>query len=163
MADDLRDQADLLLGQGKSRAEVFGRLKGVDEAQLAAYLNSIALPERKRTFLYLNIILAGVLSFMTGQKIIAAMSEINSGLLLALAFVVPCINIYVLRQVLCFRRVGYQYLFVLSLLALLQPENRRLPESALLLTLVVLSGFLHQKLFPRKDMLPHPVPQTTGR
>ena len=81
------------------------------------------------------------------------LQETAHRLFLFTSLVVPIINIYVLKEILRFHRLGFQYLFVLSCLALLLPENRQPLELFLTLGMIVLSGYLFRTLFPADKQL----------
>jgi hypothetical protein len=154
MAAELEKQVERLLRQGDGKEKIYQRLeKEENRSGLIFHLNNLSLPGDRRKYQVLNLVLATLLLFVTSKKLIAAFAFGVLDLWLLLMLVVPIINLFVLRQILRFRRMGYQFLFVLSLLALLQPENHH-PQEALLLGLMIgLSGFLYLRLFPRHRML----------
>lgn len=154
MNNELYGKVDQLLHQGLNRHQVWSKLKqDEDQDDLCHYLNTTALPQHRKKYLVLNIILAGVLSFMTCKKILIALALGLKGLFLVLAMVVPLVNIYVLFRLMRFKRAGYQYLFVLSCLSLFQVENRFLQEWTMLAVMIVLSGFLYLKMFSKKELI----------
>jgi hypothetical protein len=154
MAAELEKQVERLLRQGDGKEKIYQRLEREENrSALIFHLNNLSLPRDRRKYQVLNLVLATLLLFVTSKKLIAAFAFGVLDLWLLLMLVVPIINLFVLRQILRFRRLGYQFLFVLSLLALLQPENHH-PQEALLLALMSgLSGFLYLRLFPRQRML----------
>jgi hypothetical protein len=85
------------------------------------HLKNSSLPRDRKKIQVINLFLALVLLFITAKKLITAFSFGVLDIFLLLSLVVPMINIYVLREILRFHRIGYQFLFVLSCLSLLQP------------------------------------------
>jgi hypothetical protein len=154
MAAELEKQVEQLLQEGDSRERIYDRLQGEkNRSALLFHLNNISLPAERRKNQILNLVLVTILVFVTSKKLIAAFAFGVLDIWLLLMLIVPIVNLYVLRQILRFRRLGYQFLFVLSLLALLQPENRHLQELLLFSTMIVLSGFLYLRLFPWSRMV----------
>lgn len=160
MAADLEKQIELLLQQGKGKEEIYRQLEGQEsQSALIFHLNNLSLPADRRKVPVPNLMLSTLLLFITAKKLIGAFAFGVFDLWLLLMLVVPIINIYVLRQILRFRRLGYVFLFVLSVLALLQPENHHPQEALLLLLMSGLSGFLYLRLFPRNRMLRYRGPE----
>ena len=157
MAHALEKEVEQLLQQGLGKREIQQRLASErDPRQLVFFLNNAALPARRNRYQYVNLLLAVLLAFFTFKKLLVAFSFGAFDLYLLLALVVPVINIYLLREILRFHRLAYQFLMVLALLALLQPENHRLQELLLLLSQAGLAAFLFGRLFPRQELLPMP-------
>jgi len=157
MATSIEKQVEDLLQQGLSKKTIWERLKKeTDPYKLHFFLNNSSLPANRKKFQILNLLLIVILAFFTFKKLLVAFSFGTLDLFLLLSLVVPIINIYILREILRFRRLGYKFLFVLSLLALVHPENHHLQELALLAIQIVLAGFLYLRLFPKKDALPKP-------
>jgi hypothetical protein len=163
MAAELEKQVEQLLQQGSNKENIYQQLERAENrTALIFHLNNFSLPGDRRKYQTLNLALATLLLFVTSKKLIAAFAFGVLDLWLLLMLVVPIINLFVLRQILRFRRLGYQFLFVLSLLALLQPENHHLQEALLFLLMSGLAGFLYLRLFPRRRMLRHQESQTPG-
>jgi hypothetical protein len=153
----IEKEVEQLLQQGESKNEIYRRLaREENRSALIFYLNNTSLPSDRRSFQVLNLVLATILLFVTLKKLIAAFAFGVFDLWLLLMLVVPVINLFILRQILRFRRLGYQFLLVLSLLALLQPENHHLQEAFLLALMIGLAGFLYLRLFPRRRMMRPP-------
>ncbi|MEW6593789.1 MAG: hypothetical protein AB1413_02850 [Thermodesulfobacteriota bacterium] len=154
MAKELETRIEEELLAGKSRAEILARLKATEEPRaLLFHLNNISLPARRKKYQYLNLLLAAVLTFVTFKKLLGLFAFGRLDLFLLLSLVVPVVNLYLLREILRFHRIGYQFLFVLSILALLHPESHFLVEVALQLVLVALSGFLYFTIFPKSEQV----------
>lgn len=154
MNNELYVKVDQLLGQGLDRHQIWRKLsRTADQDDLYHYLNSTSLPAARKKFLFLNLILVGVLSFMTFKKVLIALALGLQGLFLVLALVVPAVNIYVLWRLARFKRAGYQYLFVLSGLSLLQAENRLSPELPMVAVMIFLSAFLYLRMFAKKQLI----------
>jgi hypothetical protein len=151
MTEKIEEQIERLLQEGKGKKKIWEDLKGrEDQHKLLFYLNNISLPKERRKYQYLNLALVTVLVFLTAKKLIAAFSFGKFDPWLLLMLVVPIVNLYVLREILRFRKIGYQFLFILSILALLQPENHFRQEATLLVVMIGLSGYLYLRLFPKQ-------------
>ncbi len=153
----MKKEINALLLEGKTKQQIWRKLKTDDkQVNLAFHLNNIALPVDRKKFIFMNIFLAGILLFLTFKKIYATASHGHADLYFFMSLVVPIINIYVLREVLKFHRIGYQFLFILSCLSLFRPENRQPQELLMSAVLIGLSGFLYLKLFPSKNHIKIP-------
>lgn len=154
MSQSLEEKIEVALTAGKSRRRIVEELKQSEDPQkLLFHVNNISDPRVRGKFLYLNLLLALLLLFLTSKKLLAIVLFGAFDLLLFLSLVVPIINFYLLREVLRFRRIGYQFLFVLSILSLLHPENHFFPEFPILLTIIALSGLLYLQIFPKAEMI----------
>ncbi|MBU0481537.1 MAG: hypothetical protein KKG47_10575 [Proteobacteria bacterium] len=157
MEKTLLDKIEHLLGEGKTKDQVWRNLKETEnQEELVFLLNDLPTLKNRRAFLLLNLPLCALLVIMTGMKLFAAVAIGQINYLFFLAMVVPMINVYLLKKILRFRRTGFLYLFVLSFLSLFQPENHRLLEVVLLGVILFLSGFLYLKMFPKKERLKSP-------
>lgn len=152
--EKIEERIEGLLGQGKSRKAILEMLRGKEEpGKLLFHLNNISLPRDRRKYQVHNLALVLVLAFVTTKKLLAVFSFGALDLVLLISLVAPVINLYLLREILRFRRVGYQFLCVLSLLALLLPENHFLPETLLQIFMAGLAGFLYLRMFPAREMI----------
>ncbi len=154
MADITEKEIESLLLQGHSKKKIWGNFKDGEKSSKALfYLNNSASIHGRKKFMVLTLLLAAVLTFITAKKLLAAFSfgEVNIYLLLGL--VVPTINFYVLREILRFHRIGFKFLFVLSILSLLQPENHHAQEIIILGVMIGLSGFLYKQMFPEGEQI----------
>lgn len=150
----LEDQIEQALTSGESRREIMARLRQTEDPQkLLFHLNNISNPGVRGKYLYLNLLLALVLLFVTSKKLLAIVLFGAFDLLLFMSLVVPIINFYLLREILRFRRIGYQFLLVLATLSLLHPENHFFPEFPLHLVMVAISGLLYLKMFPKSELI----------
>ncbi|MFH7321312.1 hypothetical protein ACHHRT_11985 [Desulfurivibrio sp. D14AmB] len=154
MAQSLENKIEAALTAGESRRSILERLKQSEEPhKLLFHLNNISNPVRRGKYLYLNLLLALILLFVTSKKLLAIVLFGAFDLLLFLSLVVPIINFYLLREILRFRRIGYQFLAVLATLSLLHPENHFFPEFPLHLAMAGLAGLLYFKLFPKAELI----------
>lgn len=150
----LEEKIEAALQAGESRRQIVERLKkSSDPQKLLFHANNISNPAVRGRYQYLNLLLALLLLFITTKKLLTIVIFGAFDLLLVLNLVVPIINFYLLREILRFRRLGYQFLFVLSLLSLLHPENRLLPELPVTLLIIGLAGWLQLQLFPRSQLV----------
>jgi len=154
MTDKLEKEIEEHLQKGKSKAEIWQVFRNDKEPlKVLFFLNNSSLPRDRKKFQVINLLLALLVLFITTKKLITAFSFGVLDVFLLLSLVVPIINIYVLREILRFHRIGYQFLFVLSCLSLLQPENWHNQELFLLGLMIGLSGYLYRQMFPAKDQI----------
>ena len=154
MADKTEKEIEKLLAQGWDKQRIWRQLRQGDKPYKALFfLNNASKPEDRRKYQVVNLILAVILGFMTFKKLLTALSFGSLDIFLLLGLVVPIINIYVLREILRFHRLGYRFLFVLSCLSLLQPENHHLQEIVFISLMIGLSGYLHLRMFPEKEQI----------
>ena len=157
MKDELTHQVDLLLLEGKSRFQIWKRLKNNENADgLRHCLNNKALLKDRKAYRYLNILLTLTLLFVTTSKILGVVL-FAKGLYIIILLLVPMINMYILKEVFCFKRSGYMFLVILSTLSLVYQENRHFPEVLFVLAMIAISSFLYFKLYPKKLLIPAPV------
>lgn len=154
MPDKIENEIEKLLQKGKNKAEIWQALKNEKEkTKLLFYLNNKSLPNHRKKYQVVNFFLAAILLFFTTKKLLTSFSFGSLDIFFLLSLVVPVINIYVLREILRFHRSGYQFLFVLSSLSLLQPENHNLQEIIILCLMIGVSGYLYWQMFPRKKQI----------
>ena len=157
MAEPLEKQTEQLLLAGESKKAIMVRL-ATDEnrARLFAILNNKALLSRRHRYMWVNLVLAGALLFVTLKRLLAISVAGHFDFYLLADFIVPTINFYVLREILRFQRPGYQLLTVLTVLALVYPVNRVPPDLFIHLGMIGAAIFLILKLFPRNEHLTDP-------
>lgn len=154
MQGKIEEKIERLLGEGKGRKVILKTLQDHEEpGKLLFHLNNISRPRDRGRYQVHNLVLVLILAFVTAKKLLAVFSFGALDLVLLISLVAPVINLYLLREILRFRRVGYQFLCVLSLLALLLPENHFLPEALLQIFMAGLAGFLYLRLFPAREMV----------
>ena len=153
-ADEVEKKIENLLKQGYSRKNIVRQLKDkTDSSKLLFHINNIPEPSDKARFLLVNMLLLGLLAFITARKVALAFSFGGFDIYSLLSLVVPVINIYIFMEISKFRRIGYQFLSILSVLSLINPENQHVPEVVVLPVMAALSAFLYFKMFPRKRFL----------
>jgi len=154
MADSLDKQVEQLLQEGKSKGAIYTRLAGPDNrAKLVFSLNNKSLLLRRKENMWINIFLAAALLGMTLKRLLAISVTGNFDFYLVFDFIVPTINFYVLREILLFQRTGYQFLAVLTGLALFHTENRMFPDLLINLGMIALAAFLYYRMFPKDEIL----------
>ena len=152
MSKDIETQIEKLLEKGLSKREIKKRLKGkVEDSELDFFLKNTPYPADKARYLFLNISLFAILLVVTLKKLYFALSFGQFGLVMLLALVVPTVNLYLLREIMRFRRLGYQFCLILCTLSLINAENRAFPEIVLVPLMIVLSGFMYWQMFLRHD------------
>ncbi|MEJ2689813.1 MAG: hypothetical protein P8130_07665 [Deltaproteobacteria bacterium] len=105
----------------------------------------------RRKYRILNYALITILAISTLLKTLVVIKAGSLAPTALAGLVVPVINVYFIRLLLQFRKIGYQFVFLLSILALVYPENRQPVEFALHLLLIIMSGHLYLRLFPGKN------------
>lgn len=154
MAEKIEEKIEELLRSRKSRKAILNELRNTEDPQkLLFYLNNISKPADRKKYQILNLALVMILLFVTAKKLITAFAFGTIDLFLFISLVVPVINLYLLREILRFRKIGYQFLFVLSLLSVFHPENHFVLEGSLLGAMIVLSGILYLKMFPKSERI----------
>ncbi len=148
MAAFLEDKVEELLQKGYSKDKIRQMLKDEDEdGELEFYLKNLAYPADRTRYQFVNLSLFFILLFITLKKLYFALSFGQLSIVMLLAMVVPTVNLYILREIMRYRRIGYLFCMVLSALSLVNAENRAFPEIILVPAMVFLSGFLFAKLF----------------
>ncbi len=148
MAAFLEDKIEELLEKGYSKEKIREILKKDDrDGELDFYLKNIAYPSDRIRYQFVNLSLFFILLFITLKKLYFALSFGQLSIVMLLAMVVPTVNLYILREIMRYRRIGYLFCMVLSALSLVNAENRAFPEIFLVPTMVFLSAFLYTKLF----------------
>ncbi len=156
MKDELTSQVDMLLSEGKSRLQIWKRLKNSENpGSLRHCLNNKALLKDKKAYRFLNIFLLLILLFVTISKIVLAV-DTETGVFFFASLVVPMINLYILKELFFFRRSGYLFLCILSAISFIHPENQHFPEFLFILAMIAIAAFLYFKLFPKKLLIPAP-------
>ncbi|MEN8256700.1 MAG: hypothetical protein ABFS09_02445 [Thermodesulfobacteriota bacterium] len=151
MADPIERRIEQRLLAGQRKADIWQDMKNDAEPEKALfYLNNKASLKDRLNFQIVNLVLALILAFVTAKELITLFSFGKLDVAFLAGLVVPIINIYILKEILRFHRLGYQYLFVLSTLSLILPKNHGTLELSLTLLMIATSGFLHMKLFPKK-------------
>jgi len=156
MTISLERQVEELLTQGVRKRDIFHRLgKEHDKSKLLFYVNNMTTPGRKNKYQYFNFFLVLLLAFITAKKLIVIFAALSmTGLMMTLLnLIVPAVNLYVMREVLRFRRLGYQFLVVISILSLVQPENHALQEMIIFVILAAGAAFLYMQIYPKKEIL----------
>jgi len=151
----LNKQVEQHLNSGLSRQQVFEKMRGIDDDEEIIYhVNTLCPQAYKQKYMALNLVLVGLLAFLTAKKVFAVVVGYSFFDMYAIAaLVVPIVNTYIIRQLLRFHRNGYRFVFILSILSLVHKENRFAIELVTTLAIIVLSGFLYIKLFGRQTLV----------
>ncbi len=156
MKDELNSEIDGLLAKGHDRFEIWKRLKDKrNKVALRHHLNNKALLRDRRTYRYLNIFLSLILLFVTVSKILGIVLYAK-GIYMFVLLIVPAVNMYILKEILFFKRTGYLLLFIVNALSLVYQENRHFPEILFVAAMLIISAFLYLKIFSRKNLIPAP-------
>lgn len=159
MTDPLEKQVQDELKKGRSKQSILKGLATSDNREeLVWILNQYPTDKKKQKILFLNWLLTLVLLIVTMKKLyFIALIQLNAisihqfSPLLLVELIVPAINFYILTKIIRFSRQGYQFAAVLSLLALIRPENRIMPDIIMYITVITLSVFLLLYLFPKQE------------
>jgi len=155
MPTEIEKQIKTLLAQGKTKKEIYKILsKEMDEEKFERFLRNHVDTSQKKIYHAWNLLLLAILTAVTFYKagiIIASIEEtgIDNLIVAVWSLVIPGVNIYLIWLIFRFNRLGYMFLFVLSAISLLRPENRSLIGLVQAVPLIALSGFLYLKLFPK--------------
>jgi hypothetical protein len=153
MADSMEKQIDAMLQNGDSKQAIFTKFDNPDtRARLIFFLNNKSLMIRRRKYMWVNLFLGIMLLGMTLKRLLAIADAGHFDFYLLADFIVPTINFYILREIFLFHRTGYQFLTVLTILALFYPENRIMPDLLINLCMIALSVFLYLNLFPKNEL-----------
>jgi hypothetical protein len=145
---DTRRIVERKIVEGVSPEEIVASFNEPEEKEEAEYwvVNTASLGDRRR-FLVLNILLSALLGFVTLKKIMVLFAMGRFDFLMLFSLVVPCINLYLLGEIMKYRRMGYQLLAFLSLLSLVNAENREMPELIIMPCMAALAFFLYHRMF----------------
>jgi len=155
MPTKIEKRIKTLLAQGKTKKEIYKILsKEMDEEKFERFLRNHVDTSQKKIYHAWNLLLLAILTAVTFYKagiIIASIEEtgIDNLIVVVWSLVIPGVNIYLIWLIFRFNRLGYMFLFVLSAISLLRPENRSLIGLVQAVPLIALSGFLYLKLFPK--------------
>ncbi len=151
---ELEQKVRELLFQGLDKQEVYERLvTSENKEELIYLLNNLPAPEPRRKYLYLNIILISMLGIITARKLFDLWGIEYFNIFTIFSFVVPTINIYLMREIMLFHRTGFQFTAILMAISLFNAENRGIPEIVFIPIMVAISGFLYFKLYPANAMI----------
>lgn len=156
MSKSIEKEVEELLTQGVKKPDIYRKLgTGDDKAKVLFYVNNMTTPAMKNKYQYLNFFIVLLLTFVTAKKLIAILVALGiTGLMMTLLnLIVPAVNIFVAREVLRFRRIGYQFLVVISILSLIQPENHVPQEMTIFVMLAAVAAFLYFKIYPNNAIL----------
>lgn len=160
MADALEKQVENFLQAGESKKSILRKLEDeTNYTRLLYYLNNKSVVPRRHKYMWINLLLSFALLAMT-LRLLMGVADIIAlrgvGLYLLAEFIVPTVNFYIIKELLQFHRNGYQFLVVLTALALIiHPANRLIPDIFINLGMIALGAFLYLKLFPREEILKH--------
>ena len=154
MAKALDKQVEALLQEGMSKETIFKKLQTTDNsAKLVFFLNNKSLLVRRKSYMWINLLLSAMLLAMTLKRLLAISASRHFDFLLLFDFIVPTIHFYILRELLLFHRTGYQFLAVLTALGLLYEQNRVMPDIIVNICMILLAAFLYVKMFPKEELL----------
>lgn len=152
MRNPLEIEIKYRLGQRQSKKNIFTKLSADhNKDSLQHMLNNLPTHERNRKMLPLRLLMFTLLILLTIKQFLFVYLHEASSVDLMLGLIGPLIHVYILRELFRNHRLGYQILPLLSLLALLRPENRG--DIYLYIGMALLSGFLFFFLFPKKERI----------
>ena len=155
MAQEVEKRISGLIAQGKTKKEVYQILsREMDVEDFERFLRNQTELSKKESYYgwnYLLLALLAALSFMRLGEILGPILDhgVQNVFIVAWSLIVPAVNLCLLWYIYRFHRLGYLFLFVVSILALFRPESHNLVGLLKTLPLIFLSGFLYLKLFPK--------------
>jgi len=144
-----------LIAEGKTKTQIDQILsKDMERDDYERFLRNHAELSQKESYHGLNLLLLVILAAVTFYqlgKILGPLFDrgVPNVFIAAWGLLVPAVNLGILWYVYRCHRLGYLFLFVLSILSLLRPENHNLMGLVQTVPLIALSGFLYLKLFPK--------------
>nr|MBF0221177.1 hypothetical protein [Desulfobulbaceae bacterium] len=142
------------LKSGLSRKKVFEKMKGVDDDEEIIYhLNNYGTLANQKKYLVLTLVLVGLVLLVTAKSVFEIVTYGVLDMRTVAALVVPLVNVYILRKLLCFHKNGFRFLFVLTVLSLVHKHNQYGIGLMVSLAMIILSGFLYRKLFAKEELL----------
>ncbi len=154
MTKSLELQVEQRLLDGRSKKKTYEELiNNKNQTKLLYHLNNKVLLKNRKKHQYINLFLAGTLIFVTAKIFLNIFSYNRFGLFLVPELVVPTINLYLLKEILRFHKIGYQLLAALATLSLFHSQNRDFPELYLHIVMIGLSLFLFLNMFPKTKIL----------
>lgn len=153
MRQTLEKEIKILLQKNQSKRAIFKTLAtATNKNDLTHLLNNLPLGSRKKKSSLITLLILVLLILLTIKQFLFVFLHESSNVSLILGLIGPIIHIYIIRELLLSHRVAYQVLPLLSVLALLRPENRILPDMYMYICMAVLSGALYLFLFPKKEL-----------
>jgi hypothetical protein len=154
MRNPLEIEIKRQLRQHQSKKDIFAALCTEENKDtLEHMLNNLPTHKRNKKMLPLRIIMLILLILLTTKQFLFVYLHEASSVDLMLGLIGPLIHLYIMREILRNHRLGYQILPLLSILALLRPENRITPDMYMYMTMALLSGLLFLLLFPTKERI----------
>lgn len=145
---NVRKIVEKQVAKGISSSEILASFKEEEEKEEAEYwIKNIASLDKRKRYYLLNTLLIAALGFVTLKKLVDIYLLNYVNLLLLFSLVVPVINIYLIKEIVFFRRTGYQMLGILAIISLLNQENRMMPEVIIMPAISLISFFLYYKMF----------------
>ena len=154
MRNPLEIEIKRRLRKQQSKKVIFAALSTEENKDtLGHMLNNLPTCKRNKKMLPLRIAMVILLILLTIKQFLFVYLHEASSVDLMLGLIGPLIHIYILREILRNHRLGYQILPLLSVLALLRPENRITPDIYMYISMALLSGLLFLVLFPKKEKI----------
>jgi len=154
MRNPLETEIKHRLRQKQSKKAILASLLTEEnKGTLQHMLNNLPDHERNKKMLPLRLVVIVLLILLTVKQFLFIYLHEVSSVDLMLGLIGPLIHVYILRELLRNHRLSYQILPLLSVLALLRPENRITPDMYMYMGMALLSGLLLLFLFPKKERI----------
>lgn len=154
MANPLEKEIKARLRQNLSNKEIYQSLATEQNSgEVQHMLNNLPAEGLNRKMLPLRIVLLILLLFLIIKQFLFVYIVEQSSVDLTLGLIDPLIHVYLMRELLRNHRLGYQIVPILSVPALLRPENRITLDTYMYTGMALLFGFLYLILFPKRDNL----------
>jgi len=156
MRNPLETEIKHRLRQKQSKKDILASLRTEENKDaLQHMLNNLPEHERNKKMLPLRLVVVALLILLTIKQFLFIYLHEVSSVDLMLGLIGPLIHVYILREFLRNHRLAYQVLPILSVLALLRPENRITPDMYMYMAMALFSGLLLLFLFPKKERIAH--------
>jgi hypothetical protein len=157
MRQPLEKEIKRLLQKNQSKKMIYKTLAtDINRHELIHLLNNLPLGERRKKTFFITLFLVILLAMLTLKQCLYIYLHENSTVSIILGFIGPIIHLYIMRELLLNHRLAYQLLPLLSILSLLRPENRIIPDIYMYICMAVLSGILYLFLFPKSALIDPP-------
>ena len=155
MAQEAEKRVLRLIAQGKTKKEIYHILsKDMQVDDFERFLRNQTELSKKEAYYgwnYLLLALLAAFTFIRLGEILGPILDhgVKNVFIVVWSLIVPAVNLCLLWYIYRFHRLGYLFLFVVSVLALFRPETHNLVGLIKTASLIFLSGFLYLKLFPK--------------
>jgi hypothetical protein len=155
MSREIEEQVSSLIAKGKTKKQIFEILsREMPKEDFERFLRNQTERTKKESYYGWNLLLVAIVAAVTFfklGKILTPLFEhgVHNVLMTAWGLLVPGVNLCLMWLTYRFNRLGYIGLLILNVLSLVRPEIRSAEGLVQTVPVIVLSGFLYMKLFPK--------------